>query len=263
MGLVISFVIGIVLMIFMLKLKKDDPFPKGTVGKLIIAGIISCVVSVAVSIILSLLVFIMRAGSDGLIELVELAKAGDQTGLKSFMDGLIAEHIIPLPLYVFIKTLITIGIVEEVSKYIFIKSVIKKEGVVRTWMDIVIGFGLGGLSFEIFENILYTAKSGPLLGIIRGLTPGHLCVGVIMGFYLGKYYYNMQKINRILMITIPVLVHTIFDTALNWMTDDIPVALQMCGPLAVVLMLLLAVIIIVKLLRWHKKGTLDMEIRIG
>ena len=108
-------------------------------------------------------------------------------------------------------------------------------------MDIVIGFGLGGLSFEIFENIIYTAKSGPLLGIIRGLTPGHLCVGVIMGFYLGKYYYNMQKINRILMITIPVLVHTIFDTALNWMTDDIPVALQMCGPLAVVLMLVLAI----------------------
>ncbi len=263
MGIIISLPVSLLLFWLVLKPKKPDPFPKGGLWRLLIAGAISTVFATILSHMFSLVIVAIRIGPDNVAEFInrmrtDMATAGD------FLQSLSLNKT-KSPLMTLLSTMITAGLLEELCKYFACRVAIRKKGMVRTWMDALICFTVVGLTFQILENLLYGGSYGIIVAILRNLAPGHFIFGVIMGWYYGKYMITGENTYRFQCILWPALIHTLYDTALNLMsnydadagTGKIYIAM---GLLAFVGAFVMAVTIIVKLVRWHKDGKLDTPI---
>ena len=263
MGIIISLPVSLLLFWLVLKLKKADPFPKGGLWRLLIAGALSTVVAAILSQTFSLIIAAIRIGPANVAETInrmrtDMAAAGDFLQSLSFNKK-------RSPLMTLLSTMITAGLLEELCKYYACRAAIRKKGMVRTWMDALICFTAVGLTFQILENLVYGGSYGIIVAILRNLAPGHFIFGVIMGWYYGKYLIAGEKTYRFQCILWPALIHTLYDTGLNLMpnydadagTGQIYIAM---GLLAFVGAFVMAVIIIVKLVRWHKDGKLDTPI---
>ena len=87
-------------------------------------------------------------------------------------------------------------------------------------MDGIVYGITASLGFALFENIQYVYYSETFENSInvawgRAFTavPSHAFDGVIMGFFLGKYFFdkNKNKINLYLSLIVPVLLHGLYD----------------------------------------------------
>ena len=263
MGIIISLPVSLLLFWLVLKPKKADPFPKGGLWRLLIAGALSTVVAAILSQTFSLIIAAIRIGPANVAETInrmrtDMAAAGDFLQSLSFNKK-------RSPLMTLLSTMITAGLLEELCKYFACRVAIRRKGMVRTWMDALICFTAVGLTFQILENLVYGGSYGIIVAILRNLAPGHFIFGVIMGWYYGKYLIAGEKTYRFQCILWPALIHTLYDTGLNLMpnydadagTGQIYIAM---GLLAFVGAFVMAVIIIVKLVRWHKDGKLDTPI---
>ena len=264
MGIIISLPISLLLLWLVLKPKKNDPFPKGGLARMVIAGLLCTFVAGILSQVFSLILVAIRIGPANLTEVINKLRS-DMAGATELMQSLSPKG--RSPLWTLFTTLITAGLLEELCKYFACRVAIRKEGMLRTWMDSVICFTVVGLVFQILENFLYGGQYGVITAIFRNLAPGHFIFGVMMGWYFGKYLITGEKKYRFQSILWPAVIHTLYDTALKLMpagesveensSDTIFIIL---GLLAFVAAFVMTIVVIVKLVRWRKKGTLDVPV---
>lgn len=91
---------------------------------------------------------------------------------------------------------------EEGLKFLTCRLAIRKEGMVRTWMDSVVAFAFVGITFEMIENVAFGGAE-ILNVIVRALAPAHFVFGVIMGYFWGKYLVTGLKRYRVLPLWCP------------------------------------------------------------
>ncbi|MDO4220256.1 MAG: PrsW family glutamic-type intramembrane protease [Candidatus Saccharibacteria bacterium] len=119
---------------------------------------------------------------------------------------------------IFINTLLGVGLVEEFFKWIVIWWLCYRNKDFDETYDAIVYASYSSLGFACIENILYVLTSGMLTGIFRAITsvPGHLCFGVIMGYFLGKARLSKARGKSstgyiILSIVAPTVIHTLYD----------------------------------------------------
>lgn len=264
MGVIISLPVSLLLLWIVLKPKKNDPFPPKGLWRLLIAGAISTVFAAILYQFLSMLLVAIRIGPDNFMEILGKLRS-DPAGADALMQSMSAKQ--RSPLWTLFTTLVTAGLLEELCKYFACRGAIRKEGMIRTWMDAVISFTVVALAFEILENLLYGGQYGVATAILRNLAPVHFSCGVIMGWYFGKSLMTGQKKYRWAAVLVPAVIHTLYDTALRLLPAD-ELAEESGGDMIFIILGLLAfaaafvmtVVVVVKLVRWRKKGTLDLPV---
>ena len=124
--------------------------------------------------------------------------------------------VIELIPYVFLG----VALIEEFSKWIFVYKLEYNDNEFNHLYDGIVYAAFVSLGFACFENILYVMQSGVMTAIVRAFLaiPGHLCDGIMMGYYLSMAKLAMcngnkelSKKNLILSLLIPVLAHGLYD----------------------------------------------------
>lgn len=123
----------------------------------------------------------------------------------------------------FMYIFIAVAFVEEICKWFFVYRITYYHSEFDTLYDMIIYSSFVALGFACFENILYVQSLGLVTGIVRAVSavPGHVCDGILMGFYLGLSKVNKVRGKKILSykyiflsILIPVVTHCIYDFCL-------------------------------------------------
>ena len=123
----------------------------------------------------------------------------------------------------FFGVFIGIALVEEFSKWIFVRLITWKNKAFTHIYDAVVYAVFVSLGFATLENILYVIDSGIGTAIMRAVlsVPMHAFCGVFMGYYYGlakqNEVYNRNDLmgkNILLSLLIPILLHGFFDYCL-------------------------------------------------
>lgn len=121
----------------------------------------------------------------------------------------------------FINIFISVALVEEAFKYLIVKFFGYNNKAFDEAYDIIVYSVFSSLGFACIENILYVINTGLIsTAISRAIfsIPGHMCFGVLMGYYLSKAKIssdkNIRNNNLVLGLLIPCLFHTIYDALL-------------------------------------------------
>ncbi len=247
--------VSVGLLIWFLRMKKDDPFPKYTFVKLLIAGAIAGILSAIVTFAGAVINLLMQmspeqikllTNTEGILQVVQQIS---QTPKTVTPDTLLLG---------FIRTFILIGFVEEFFKFMCAKVVMRKEGVVRTWKDALLCFAVTAVSFQLIEDIGY-ASGNIIIAVFRALTPFHFTFAVAMGYFYGLGKIKENRLYSALGIIAPAFIHTLYDFSLNLVKlDDNFVFLAL---LMNAVMFILTVFTILKLRKSHKNKDLDIPIR--
>lgn len=163
--------------------------------------------------------------------------------IKLFLCGIgsiIVTLILSVPLYMipmfnpetattllehFMSAVIGVALVEEFSKWIFVKSITWKNKEFTHLYDAVVYAVFVSLGFATLENILYVFSSETALSvaIARAVlaVPLHVFCGVFMGYYYGMAKQSeinnrkdLIKKNLFLSVLIPTLTHGFYDFCL-------------------------------------------------
>lgn len=116
-----------------------------------------------------------------------------------------------------IYTSLSIGLIEELSKFIPLAIFLYPKRYFNEHTDGVIYFALAGMGFGVPENILYTLQYGAKVGLARIiLTPFfHAATTALIGYYLAKIKLEHQsKIKIIPPIIVAILLHSLYDLGL-------------------------------------------------
>ncbi len=123
----------------------------------------------------------------------------------------------------FISVFFGIGMIEEMSKWIFTFVIAWNNKEFNHIYDAIVYCVFVSLGFACFENILYVLFANENIirtALLRAFTavPGHAFYGMLMGYYLGLSklsYINKDKHRYrkylLLSMFVPVLVHTLYD----------------------------------------------------
>lgn len=120
-----------------------------------------------------------------------------------------------------------VALVEEFSKWIFVYTLEYNDSEYNHLYDGIVYAAFVSLGFACFENILYVMQSGMTsmdegvrVALVRAILaiPGHLCDGIMMGYYLsmaklasGNNNQQLKNKNLILSLVVPVIAHGIYD----------------------------------------------------
>ncbi|MCR5095551.1 MAG: PrsW family intramembrane metalloprotease [Erysipelotrichaceae bacterium] len=132
--------------------KKEAPFPKGGLLRLVIAGAVSVLLSTLISVPVSMLIALLRTGTSLNLREVFLLAQSDPAAAKEMIQS-ISGGPWSKAIWSVINMFFSAGLLEEGLKYLTCRKAIKKEGMILTWMDCVIAFAIIGISFEMLENI--------------------------------------------------------------------------------------------------------------
>jgi len=253
---ILSLPITVILILWILKMKKDDPFPKGTVLRTLLFGMLSTIVVSILSVGAGIINLIKLIGLDGINKLMTAAKSGNETAVKDIIDKLISGIDNSFGI-MFIRTFLVVGLVEEIFKFLVMKSSVKRIKNRMCWLDVVFCGALAGLGFELYEDIMY---SGNGLGVVllRLLTPFHFVFGVLMGYLYGKAMFTKNKVWILLSVLAPALIHALFDTSVQMLhyNEDI-----FYITFAVTILLIAAFVFEVIMIRkWYKTKELDIDL---
>ena len=122
---------------------------------------------------------------------------------------------------IFINVFISVALVEEGFKWLVTVFFGYKNKEFDEIYDIIVYAVFASLGFACIENILYVFVHGFGNAILRALlsVPGHMCFGVIMGYFLaqakvGKINKSVSvyKRNMLLSILLPSIAHTLYDS---------------------------------------------------
>lgn len=107
------------------------------------------------------------------------------------------------------------GFSEELFKYLAFMLIIWRNKNFDEYFDGIVYAVFISLGFAAVENVLYVFQNGVSTGIMRAITsvPGHALFGVAMGYYLSLSRFNLEqkKLNRVLALLIPILLHGFYD----------------------------------------------------
>lgn len=191
MFLFIAAILPVIFLCFYIYKKDINKEPKGMLAKIFIFGILICIPV----IILELLVGSVLEAQEG--------------------DSLI---------YIFICTFLGIAIIEEFFKWLVVRIFGYNSNNFDEIYDVIVYAVFASLGFACLENICYVFNHGFDVAVLRAFlsVPGHMCDGVLMGYYLSKAKVNslngnssLSKKNMILSLLVPTIAHTIFDACLT------------------------------------------------
>ncbi len=258
LSMIVSLPISLGLVFWIIRLKKEEPFPKGTVIKSLLLGALSGIVSSVIYLAYALYRVIDTVGLDTIMQAVNDPENSGMS-LVEKLQAAAAQAAPATFLSVFITTFLLVGIVEEIMKFLFAKGIMKKPGTADTWFDAVLLFSLVGLGFQIWEDVGYAQSGGILTAITRALTPFHFVFAVIMGYWYGKAKVSHNGFYTFLAILVPALLHTAFDASLRMMARE---DIYIIPALAVTAALFITFIAqIIKINKWHKMHKLSEKIR--
>ena len=243
---IVSLPVSVLLIRWLIKKKTENPFEKGDVRSLILAGILSMVVAAVVT----LLIIVIRAFRIIGVDTLKLWMSNpDPETIKNSVDEIRSRAVGQTYLSAFIGTFLSVGLVEELSRFLFLRLSTGKKRFAKTWLDLVICGGIVGVGFQLLEDITYV--NGDLItAIFRAVTPFHFTFGAIMGFYIGKALESGKKGYYIPAVLIPALLHTLFDSSISALKmDDLFLLLLLASAL---LLVGLTVFMIIKINRWAK-----------
>lgn len=126
-------------------------------------------------------------------------------------------NVIELIPYIFIG----VALIEEFSKWIFVYKLEYNDNEFNHLYDGIVYATFVSLGFACLENILYVMQFGIQTAIARSILaiPGHLCDGIMMGYYLSMAKLSLcngnnktlAKKNILLSLFIPTLAHGVYD----------------------------------------------------
>ena len=238
----------------MLRIKKDDPFPKGSVLKMVLTGALCPFIATILTYLFALIVLIIRIGPADIIEAFsDLSSLENSTAMRRLLEFSQKQTVSGVVIHAFVMT----ALVEEALKYFSMRICLRKPGVMKTRMDAVVCAAVIGIAFQVVED-LYYASGSVLLAIFRALTPFHFVFGAIMGSYYGLYRISGKKSDLAKALLIPTLVHGFFDSGVSLLkVNDSYFWVTL---IALGVLLILTVYVIVKLHRCSKDGTLSEPI---
>ena len=244
---ILSLPISILLVRWLMKKKTENPFEKGDVSKLVIAGMLSMVVAAVVTLLILCVRVYRLIGIDTLK--LWMSNPDPETITNSLAE-IRARSSGQTYWSAFAGTFLSVGLVEELSRFLFIRLATGKKRFAKTWLDLVISGGIVGVGFQLLEDITYV--NGDLItAIFRAITPFHFTFGAIMGFYIGKALESGKKGYYIPAVLIPALLHTLFDSSISAIKmDDMFLLLLLASAL---LLVGLTVFMIIKINRWAKR----------
>ena len=131
---------------------------------------------------------------------------------------------------IFINVFISVALVEEGFKWLVTLFFGYKNKEFDEIYDIIVYAVFASLGFACIENILYVCTNGIGNAILRALlsVPGHMCFGVIMGYFLAQA--KVGRINKsqsvytrnmLLSILLPSLAHTVYDALLFYVEYNV------------------------------------------
>ena len=123
----------------------------------------------------------------------------------------------------FINVFISVALIEEGFKWLVVKIFGYNNKEFDEVYDVIVYSVFASLGFACIENILYVISGGVSTAILRALlsVPGHMCFGVIMGYFLSQAKVNqvngnsgLRTKNMVFSILLPALAHTVYDALL-------------------------------------------------
>ncbi len=149
----------------------------------------------------------------------------------------------------FLHVLLSIALVEEGYKYLasFIISYDNKNN--NYTFDSIVYCAFVALGFAFFENLLYLKTLSLNSIVLRAFTavPVHLSCGIMMGYFLSKAKQDIkrEKINFLKALMAPVMVHSIYNYYLVYITSEfrIHLASSLVKPVTYTLLILILVVL--------------------
>jgi RsiW-degrading membrane proteinase PrsW (M82 family) len=142
------------------------------------------------------LAWFLIAHDHGQKEPVIMLWAAAGLGLSgALLAGLLESHVVQpanllpgTPTTALLLTTLSIGVIEEVCKFVPLALVLYRRRYFNEHTDGVIYFALAGLGFGLPENLLYTVQFGTKTGLLRVfMTPlFHAATTGMVGYYLAK-----------------------------------------------------------------------------
>ncbi|NDF60927.1 MAG: protease PrsW [Crocinitomicaceae bacterium] len=116
-------------------------------------------------------------------------------------------------LWSLISCILGIGMVEEFSKFIFVRFYAFKRKEFNEPFDGITYSVMVAMGFAAVENTLYVYDGGESVGIMRMFTsvPAHATFGIIMGFFLGLEKINHKKNFGIIGLLLAATLHGLYD----------------------------------------------------
>lgn len=122
-----------------------------------------------------------------------------------------AENLYDQFVYAFFK----VGLVEELSKFIFIRFVLYRNRNFNEPFDGIVYAVMVGMGFATFENFLYVFQYGVATGVLRMFTavPAHAMFAVLMGYFLGKakFIHNREMFYSVVALLVATFFHGAYD----------------------------------------------------
>jgi RsiW-degrading membrane proteinase PrsW (M82 family) len=122
-----------------------------------------------------------------------------------------------LPHVALLKSAMTVGVIEELCKFLPLAIVIYKKRYFNEYTDGVLYFALAGLGFGLPENLIYTVQYGAGAGFLRVLiTPFfHAAITGMVGYFLIRLKMKGRSVFGILLpLAAAIILHGLYDFGL-------------------------------------------------
>jgi RsiW-degrading membrane proteinase PrsW (M82 family) len=115
----------------------------------------------------------------------------------------------------FFTAFFKVALIEEFSKFIFVRFVLYYNKNFNEPFDGVVYAIMVGMGFATVENIIYVFQYGFTTGIVRMFTavPAHAVFAMMMGYFVGKakFAYRAKLFNSIMALSSAALFHGAYD----------------------------------------------------
>lgn len=198
---------SIILLIWLLRIKRNSPYQKGIVAGMFAGGAACAVIVGIVFWTIDYIPVIWAVGSE---RFFELFLSEDPTELESLQNELsLFGGYMTLPSILW-ENFISTAAAEEIAKYLVAVFFIKRIDAKYTVFDAVVCSSITAVGFQLIEDLMYL--DGTLVtAVVRGITPFHFTYGAIMGFFIGRAIATGNKQYRLKALLIPILIHGIYD----------------------------------------------------
>ena len=241
----ISCLISIILFIWMLRIKKEHPLPKGSVAKMVVSGALCCIISTILVLSIAILVALIRIGFDDLYVILSDPTSEQTMDIITQIQSMQGQYSLRSA---FASAFVTAAIVEEGLKYLAMRFCSHKAGTINTRMDAIVCGAIIGLTFQIIEDFNYA--SDVFIALTRAIMPFHFVFGAIMGYYYGKFLVTGYKIDKAKALIIPILVHGLFDFSID--STKVRPEYFLLTLVVMVFMWGLTIYLIIKIRKWNR-----------
>ncbi|MEM6686287.1 MAG: PrsW family glutamic-type intramembrane protease [Bacteroidota bacterium] len=114
----------------------------------------------------------------------------------------------------FCKAFFVVALVEEFSKYIFVRYFAQRHKEFDEPYDGIMYAVMVSMGFAVTENLAYSFQGGIEMAIYRAFTavPAHATFGIIMGYYMGKAKFSRKRVKyNLLGLGLAIVFHGIYD----------------------------------------------------